>query len=80
MKNIDVFDRLSDLNQIKNHNEQIEKMREQLKESYTPYINDNSKKMKRTIDDLYNWKNKNERKKTESANNFNKNIYSRGFL
>ena len=74
MKNIDVFDRLSDLNQIKNHNEQIEKMREQLKESYTPYINDNSKKMKRTIDDLYNWKNKNERKKTESANNFNKNM------
>ena len=72
VKKIDVFDRLSDLNQIKNHNQQIEKMRQQLKESHIPFINDSSRKMKRTIDDLINWKNKNERKKTESANNFNK--------
>ena len=71
-QNNDVFNRLSDLNQIKNHNLQIEKMREKFTENHTPYINDNSRRMKRTIDDLYIWKNKNERKKTESANNFNK--------
>ena len=73
-KKIDVFDRLSDINQIKNHMKEIEKIKEKFKESHTPYINDNSRKMKRTIDDLYIWKNKNERKKTESANNFNKMI------
>ena len=74
MKNVDVFNRLSDLSQIKNHNMQMEKIREKFQESHTPYINDNSRRMKRTIDDLYTWKNKNERKKTESANNFNKMI------
>ena len=73
-KKLDVFDRLSDINQIKNHMKEIEKIKEKFKESHTPYINDNSRKMKRTIDDLYIWKNKNERKKTESANNFNKMI------
>ena len=73
-KKIDVFDRLSDINQIKNHMKEIEKIKEKFKENHTPYINDNSRKMKRTIDDLYIWKNKNERKKTESANNFNKMI------
>ena len=71
-KNLDVFDRLSDINQLKNHRQELEKIRDQFKESHTPYINDNSRRMKRTIDDLYNWKNVNERKKTESANNFNK--------
>ena len=72
IKNLDVFDRLSDINQIKNHRQEIERMREQFKDTHTPCINDNSRKMKRTIDDLYKWKNVNERKKTESANNFNK--------
>ena len=38
---------------------EIEKIKEKLKESHTPYINDNIRKMKRTIDDLYIWKNKN---------------------
>ena len=74
IKNVDVFNRLSDLSQIKNHNIQMEKIREKLQESHTPFINDNSRRMKRTIDDLYSWKNQNERKKTESANNFNKMI------
>ena len=63
----DVFDRLSDLSQIQNHNAQIEKIREQFQESHTPMINNNSKKMKRTVDDLYKWQNKKERKKMESA-------------
>ena len=71
-KNVDVFDRLSDLNQIKNHNMQMEKIKETFQESHIPLINNNSRRMKRTIEDLYNWKNMNERKKTESANNFNK--------
>ena len=63
----DVFDRLSDISQIQNHNANIEKIRNQFKESHTPLINNNSRRMKRTIDDLYQWKNKNERKKIESA-------------
>jgi len=68
----DVFDRLSDFSQIQNHNAQIEKIREQFKENHTPMINDNSKRMKRTVEDLYQWKNKNERKKIESAKYLNK--------
>ena len=68
----DVFDRLSDISQIQNHNDQIEKIRERFKESHTPLINDNSRRMKRTIDDLYRWKNKNDRKKMESAKFLNK--------
>ena len=43
----DVFDRLSDISQIQNHNDQIEKIRERFKESHTPLINDNSRRMKR---------------------------------
>ena len=69
---IDVFDRLSDLSQIQNHNAQIEKIRERFQETHTPVINNNSRRMKRTIEDLYNWKNKKERKKMESAKYLNK--------
>ena len=68
----DVFDRLSDLSQIQHHNANIDKIRERFKETHTPIINNNSKKMKRTIDDLYKWKNKNDRKKIESAKYLNK--------
>ena len=63
----DVFDRLSDISQIQLHNENLEKIRDQFKATHTPLINNNSRRMKRTIDDLYKWQNKNERKKKESA-------------
>ena len=76
----DVFERLSDISQIQNHNEQIKRIRDQFKESHTPLINSNSRRMKRTIDDLYKWKSKNERKKIESSKKLNKMMNNNKFL
>ena len=67
-----VFDRLSDISRIKNHNFHIEKMRKQLTDTHIPNINKNSKKMKRTIKDLYTWQNKIQRKQNESTEHLNK--------
>lgn len=67
-----VFERLSNAKIIENKKVNLQRMRKIIEPTYEPVINEESRKMKRTINDLYNWQNVVERNKTETANNFHK--------
>lgn len=63
-----VFERLNSEKLKQKHNEEIKKIAERNNKNKSPEINENSKKIKRNIQDLYQWKNKIDTKKNEKIN------------
>ena len=66
--NEDVFSRLTNKKYIEKHNEEIKRLSELNNKNHSPNINESSKLMKRTIEDLYTWQNIIDRKKSEAKN------------
>ena len=66
--NEDVFSRLTNKNYIEKHNEEIKRLSELNNKNHSPNINESSKLMKRTIEDLYTWQNFINHKKNEAKN------------
>ena len=61
-----VFDRLTNENFKRKHIEEVKKIEELNNKNKNPDINLSSRRLKRSIQDLYKWKNKIERKKNEN--------------
>lgn len=71
--NADVFERLTNKNQERKKLEEIQKIEEiNNKNKEKPEINESSKNLQRTIDDLYYWKYNLEEKKTKELETINK--------
>ena len=68
LNNENVFDRLTNGNSQRKHNEKVKKIAEQINQNKNPNINLSSKKIQRSINDLYKWKNNIEIKKNEIFN------------
>ena len=77
-ENENVFERLTNGNIQKIHEEKVKKISKKINPMKNPNINKSSKNIQRSIDDLYIWKNNIERKKKENIkkiNKINKNNY-----
>ena len=72
-ENVDsnVFERLSNVKIMSSKDKLLEKQLEINEGSHVPNINIESKRLKRTINDLYNWQNRKERKMHETCEFFN---------
>ncbi len=66
-----VFERLNSEKLKHKHNEEIKKIAERNNKNKSPEINESSKKIKRNIQDLYQWKNSIDTKKNEKINKLN---------
>ena len=71
-----VYNRLANGYDIRKKNEEIEQIEKKTNRNKAPSINNSSKGMKRTVDDLLQWKAAVERKKIETINNLNTSITS----
>ena len=76
----DVFERLNSEKFRKKHDEEIQKIAVKNNKNKNPEINKSSQKIKRNIQDLYQWKNKIDTKKQENINNINERLNEERFI
>ena len=76
----DVFERLNSENFRKKHDEEIQKIAVKNNKNKNPEINKSSQKIKRNIQDLYQWKNKIDTKKQENINNINERLNEERYI
>ena len=79
LNNENVFERLGNGNTQRKHIETIKKISEKINKNKNPNINLSSQRIKRSIQDLYKWKNKIENKKKEKIEYYNNQNINQSF-
>lgn len=67
---MNVFNRLTNTNEARRKQEEIQRIESLVSESFKPQINQKSINMKRSIKDLYDWKESKDQKRSKSVRNF----------
>lgn len=67
---MNVFNRLTNTNEARRKQEEIQRIESLVSESFKPHINQKSMNMKRSIKDLYEWKESKDQKRSKSVRNF----------